>query len=119
MSSTQSIGEQGEAIAAAYMQKLGYYLYARNVQVGYGEIDVLCYDRTKRCLVFLEVKARSRPHSDYSPASNMHYRKRKNLHKAMQRWVVEHDYEGSARTDVLYIIGTKIIAHHQDIFRED
>ena len=119
MVSTIAIGQRGEAIALSYLRTQGYVLYKQNVQVGYGEIDVLCYDRAKRCLVFLEVKTRSRPHIHYSPASNMHYRKRLNLYKAMQRWIVEHEYEGYARTDVIYVIGDTVTAHHQDIFRED
>lgn len=118
MTSKISIGQRGEAVALSYLRSRGYALYAQNVQVGYGEVDLLCYDRTKRCLVFVEVKTRSRPHANFSPASNMHYRKRKNLYKAMQRWIAEHDYEGSARTDVVYVIGEKVTAHHQDIFSD-
>lgn len=118
MPSKISVGQRGEAIALAYLRERGYALYAQNVQVGYGEIDLLCYDRTTRCMVFVEVKTRSRAHSEYGPASNMHYRKRKNLYKSMQRWLVEHDYEGAARTDVVYVIGDRVTKHHKDIFSE-
>jgi putative endonuclease len=114
-----AVGERGEAVALQYLQSKGYLLYARNVQVGYREIDLILFDTSTKCIVFVEVKARSRIHDYYSPVSAMHYRKKQNLYKAMQQWIVEHDYEGLARTDVVYVIGDRVTGHHEGIFAEN
>lgn len=119
MTNTSAIGQKGEDLALQYLRGQNYLLYARNVQVGYGEIDIICYDKAARCLVFVEVKTRTRTHPDYSPASDMHFRKRVRLQKAIRRWLVEHEFEECSRTDLVYVIGDKVVEHKVDIFRRD
>ncbi len=50
-------GRQGEALAAAHLQRLGFSVLGRNVRSGAGEIDLIAYDG--RTLAFVEVKTRS------------------------------------------------------------
>ena len=114
-----SIGQRGEQVALDYLRRKGYLLYDRNIQVGYGEIDLLLFDKISKCLIFVEVKTRSKAHDYFGPSAGMHYRKKRTLHKVMQQWIVDHDYQGSARTDVVYVIGNRVAAHHQQIFADD
>ena len=49
-------GQRAEALAAAWLQRQGYALVARNVRTQLGEIDLIM--RHGRTLVFVEVRAR-------------------------------------------------------------
>ncbi len=49
-------GKDGEDIAAAFLQKLGYKVLEKNFQFGHGEIDIIVQDGNE--IVFVEVKTR-------------------------------------------------------------
>ena len=49
-------GKQGEELAVAHLQKLGYRIVERNYRCPLGEIDIVA--REKDTLVFVEVKSR-------------------------------------------------------------
>ena len=51
-----STGKQGEELAVAYLQQLGYRILERNYRCPLGEIDIVA--REKGTLVFVEVKSR-------------------------------------------------------------
>lgn len=51
-----ALGRQGEEIAAAYLQQLGYEILARNYRCRYGELDIIC--KKNSLIVFVEVKTR-------------------------------------------------------------
>ena len=65
MARSQLRGHAGEALAAAYLELVGYTIEAHNVRVGGVEVDLVADDRHTRVLV--EVKLRSR--SDYGGAA--------------------------------------------------
>jgi putative endonuclease len=50
------LGEQGEALAAAHLERRGYEILARRHRTRFGELDLVAYDGAT--LVFCEVKAR-------------------------------------------------------------
>ncbi len=50
------LGQRGEDLAAAYLQKKGYKIIQRNFKTLIGEIDIIARDRD--VLVFIEVKTR-------------------------------------------------------------
>jgi putative endonuclease len=52
----RALGERGERLAAAHLQRAGYEVLARNWRCRYGELDIVAADR--RALVFCEVKTR-------------------------------------------------------------
>lgn len=56
MATTKIIGAWGEALAAEYLQKMGYTLLAAGYHSRFGEIDLIVKD--KKHLVFVEVKLR-------------------------------------------------------------
>lgn len=52
----RTIGQQGEALAATYLQRKGYGIIAANWRCAAGEIDVIAADGPT--LVFVEVRTR-------------------------------------------------------------
>ncbi|HZI91063.1 MAG TPA: YraN family protein [Thermoleophilaceae bacterium] len=52
----RALGERGERLAAAHLQRAGYEVLARNWRCRHGELDIVAADR--RALVFCEVKTR-------------------------------------------------------------
>ena len=58
MNTNQNVGKYGEDRAAEYLERLGYRLVERNWRCAAGEIDIVAKD--KDCLVFAEVKTRTR-----------------------------------------------------------
>lgn len=52
----KQLGNRGEDIAAAYLQKQGYQILKRNFRTKFGEIDIIC--RQACTIVFVEVKTR-------------------------------------------------------------
>lgn len=56
------IGKKGEEVATQYLQKKGYKIIDRNFRKGYGEIDIVAIETSKKLekiLVFIEVKTRT------------------------------------------------------------
>jgi putative endonuclease len=49
-------GQQGEALAAAYLQQQGYRIQNQNYRCRHGEIDIIAWDGPT--LVFVEVKTK-------------------------------------------------------------
>ena len=49
----RALGERGERIATAHLQRAGYEVLARNWRCRHGELDIVAADR--RALVFCEV----------------------------------------------------------------
>lgn len=52
----RALGDRGEGLALAHLERLGFGLVARNHRTRFGEIDLIVYDGTT--LVFVEVKTR-------------------------------------------------------------
>lgn len=50
----RSKGQVGEEIAASYLRKKGYKILEQNFSTKFGELDLICLDRS--ILVFVEVK---------------------------------------------------------------
>lgn len=90
---TSSLGQLGEAYAAAYLEQHGYLLVAANFTLPVGrnlrgtvvnaEIDLVAYDRGVLC--FVEVKTRA---SDWfaPPQVNVDLRKRRQITRAARAY---------------------------------
>ena len=52
----RALGQQGEEIAALYLQEQGYKILERNYRSRYGELDIICHKNG--IMVFVEVKTR-------------------------------------------------------------
>lgn len=90
---SSSLGQLGEAYAAAYLEQLGYRLVGANFTLPVGrnlrgavvtaEIDLVAYDRNTLC--FVEVKTRA---SDWfaPPQVNVDLRKRRQITRAARAY---------------------------------
>lgn len=77
-------GQLGEAAAQRHLERAGLKFLARNVRSRRGEIDLVFREGT--CLVFVEVKARSRT-AWSRPAAAVDRRKQRLLSRAALRYV--------------------------------
>jgi putative endonuclease len=91
-------GREAEEEAAAWLERQGYRVLARNVRTGAGEIDVVAEEDGTLC--FVEVKARSRG-SHGGAISAVPPAKQRRLVRAAQAWLLRHPTDAPCRFDVL------------------
>lgn len=104
-------GREGERIAAAYMEKCGMTILARNYRSGKSEIDIVAQDCDT--LVFAEIKART--HDRFgSGAEAVTYKKQKMLVAGAYGYCEEFDkYDAKMRFDVIEVdLNTKLVSNH-------
>ena len=93
MDERMSIGQQGEDLAATYLEKLGWRIVERNWRYGrVGEIDIIAVEpsRGKGTLVFCEVKAKSgRGYGE--PLEAITHVKLQRLHRLACVWMATHE----------------------------
>jgi putative endonuclease len=97
----RSLGQRGEAIAVAYLQRHGYAILARNWRCAVGELDIVARDGD--CLALVEVRAR---HGDTygSAEDSITPRKQAKLVEVAQTYLQATAQEDSTwRIDVIAI----------------
>lgn len=93
-------GQWAEDLAADYLSHLGLRIIHRNWRHKRAEIDIIAWDGPT--LVFIEVKARSNL-SFGLPEEMVGSRKKRLLFHAASAFMVEFEYEGEIRFDILSI----------------
>jgi len=96
-----AFGRSSEALAAAYLQHMGYRIVAVNQRVGRGEIDIIA--RQAGVLAFVEVKAR-RTHACGAPEDAVTVRKRRQIARLAAMWMGSHPRALQHVTDVRFDI---------------
>lgn len=107
MKNNRAVGTQYEQLAAAYLERQGYQIMARNFSCRQGEIDLIARDG--EYLVFIEVKYRATNQSG-NPAEAIDKRKQERLIHAAQYYLYRSGYgqEQSCRFDAVVILGKEI-----------
>lgn len=115
----RDIGNEGEELAAAYLESKGWLILDRNYLFEKAEIDIVAFDRTQ--IIFVEVKKRSsvtfgRPEEFVTP------KKEKLIKKVAEAWIYERKMETAlVRFDIISIVqqGNEApeITHFEDAFR--
>jgi putative endonuclease len=105
------IGAYGEQIAAQYMKKQGFTIIETNYLKKWGEIDLVA--RGTDIMRFIEVKTVSYEtksalqaaisRGTWRPEENVHESKVKRLHRAIESWIIDNDYEGEWEIDVIAV----------------
>ncbi len=103
-------GEKAEELAADYLESKGHHVVTRNYFCYRGEIDIITFDRDY--LVFVEVKERGKG-SYVSPEEAITADKRERLIRCSKRWLMENDYRGDTRFDVVAISDGEV-RHYED-----
>ena len=99
---TKEIGDNGEDLAAAYLESKGWTLLDRNYSFMKSELDIVAYDQKE--IVFVEVKFRSDDRFGH-PREMISDEKIRHLYKAAEAWLYERRMEGSpTRFDVIAIL---------------
>lgn len=103
-------GRRGEALAEKFLRKAGFEVVARNVRVGYDEIDLIV--RQGDTLVFVEVKTRK--NEDFGrAASAVNRAKRKKLSRAAVHFLKRRKLRPPhIRFDIVEVVGEPPEIHH-------
>ncbi len=104
-------GAYGEEIAANYLKKYGFTILDLNYLKKWGEIDIVA--RGTKGVRFVEVKTVSYEtkqdlqaaisRGTWRPEENVHYSKIQRLNRAIESWILEHNYEGGWEIDVIAV----------------
>jgi putative endonuclease len=98
----ETVGQQGERLAARYLKRQGYTLLQRNAHFGKYEIDIIALDGDTTA--FVEVKTR-RTDDPVSPEENVHYHKQQHIIRAARQYILkENDPEMYYRFDILAVV---------------
>lgn len=123
--STKEIGDRGEALAAAYLERKGYTILDRNYRFERAEVDLICFLPAAQYeaggeLIFAEVKTRTglgfgRPEEAVTEAKKRH------LMRAAEAYLYERKLDGApCRFDVISILlqpgKEPEIEHFEDAF---
>ena len=116
MADHNELGKEGEEMAAAYLQKKGYVILARNYTFKKSELDIVAMQDGK--LIVVEVKTRN---SDYlaGPEITVTKKKQKALIKAANFYIHEKDLDVETRFDIISIIlnsKEQTLEHLEDAF---
>ncbi|HEY0964619.1 MAG TPA: YraN family protein [Candidatus Paceibacterota bacterium] len=116
------IGAMGEAVAALYTKRHGLALVETNYLKKWGEIDLVTSEITKNgpIMHFIEVKTvsygtradlnKAVSYGTWRPEENVHPQKIARLNRAIESWIVEHNYEGAWQIDVCAV---RIVPHEK------
>lgn len=97
------MGNGGEEKACEYLVQKDYDIVDRNFDCSQGEIDIIAWDKTKKELVFIEVKTRTNMYYG-SPVDAVNMPKQKHIYWAAQYYVYLHQIkETNLRFDVIEI----------------
>lgn len=117
---TRQIGDDGEALAAAYLESKGYTILDCNYFFKHAEVDIVAYDAS--CIVFVEVKKRASRLFGH-PEEFVTEKKIQNIYKAAEAWLYERKMDGSpVRFDIISIVQkhnhAPDITHFENAFRK-
>jgi putative endonuclease len=87
MKHNQTIGQWGEATAAAYLIQRGYEILARNARTPYGEIDIIV--KQGDITIFVEVKTLTAS-KHFFPEQNVTGRKRNHMLACAEHYAAEN-----------------------------
>jgi putative endonuclease len=101
------LGQLGEGLAAAHLERLGNAIVARNVRTRYGEIDLIAFDGDT--LAMVEVKTRRvgvRARPEQQPLAWLRHRQRARLRRLAAAWLadVEHPSARAIRFDAIGVV---------------
>ncbi|TYP93950.1 putative endonuclease [Fodinibius salinus] len=118
--SNREIGDEGEELAAAYLESKGYTILERNYHFEHAEVDIVAYDN-EAYIIFVEVKTRS-SNQFGEPEEYVDDEKIANVYKAAEAWLYERKMDGApVRFDVIGILQQKgqapDISHYENAFR--
>lgn len=102
---SRQIGNDGEDLAAAYLESKNYTILERNYFFERAEVDIVACDDSH--IVFVEVKKRA-SNKYGEPEEYVDKQKIDNIYRAAEAWLYERKMDGSpVRFDVISILQAK------------
>ena len=105
----KKIGDLGERLACIYLEKMGYKVIERNYWRKWGEIDIVA--KQGSVVHFCEVKTVSHEtktelesasvKGTWRPEEQVHEFKLRQIHKAVETWLADNNYQGEWQIDVI------------------
>ncbi|MCC5931980.1 MAG: YraN family protein [Cyclobacteriaceae bacterium] len=108
-------GQEGERLAAEYLQKNGFFIRETNYRAGKSEIDIIA---TKgELLVFVEVKLRKNADFGY-PEEAVNEKKWEKITEGAEVYLEKCGWQGMIRFDIISILrgSSSEITHIEDAF---
>ena len=85
----KEIGYLGEELATKYLKEKNYEIIQRNFICRQGEIDIIALDKTKKELVFIEVKTRT--NNKYgNPSESVNENKQKHIYRTAEYYTYKN-----------------------------
>ena len=107
----QSLGREGEARAAHFLETRGYRIVARNVRADRVEIDLIA--RRGNLLVFIEVKSRrGSRHGDAAEAVDE--RKQRRIRRGAHAWLAANPLEARRARERRFDVVTCLLDRKSD-----
>ena len=109
-------GNEGEGLAATFLQQKGFTVLERNYRHKKSEIDLIV--SRENWLVFIEVKTRTSTAFGY-PEDFVDYHKKRMIFAGALHYMIEKDWQGNVRYDIVAINlvnGRPDIHHIEDAF---
>jgi putative endonuclease len=100
MRSKIDIGRQGEELAAAFLEKKGFVVVARNYRYKHAEIDLIV--QKDDWMIFVEVKARSSS-AFGEPETFVDWKKGRKMMEAAEEFIFSNDWKGHIRFDIVSV----------------
>jgi putative endonuclease len=100
MKSKIDIGRQGEELAAAYLEKTGFVIVARNYRYKHAEIDLIV--QKDDWTIFVEVKARSSS-AFGEPETFVDWKKGRKIMEAAEEFIFSNNWKGHIRFDIVSV----------------
>jgi putative endonuclease len=116
MAESQSLGEQGEELAASHLKEKGYRILHRNWRSGKKELDIVA--ENKDFVVFAEVKTRSENFMA-SAQDTVSREKQRLMILAAESYIKRYNINKEGRFDIITIIAkgqTFTIEHIENAF---
>ena len=108
-------GAFGEQISVNYLKKNGFKIIDTNYLKKWGEIDIVARETQQKVKIvhFVEVKTvsyetktdlqKAVSHGTWRPEENVHFAKIQRLNRAIESWIMEHNYDGQWQIDVMAV----------------
>jgi putative endonuclease len=109
-------GNEGENLAAAFLEERGYRVVQRNYRYKHSEIDLIV--AKKDWLIFVEVKTRSSISFGY-PEEFVDDKKINKILEGAEQYLYESNWEGNVRYDIVSVklgSGEPLLDHFEDAF---
>ena len=110
MSTTRKTGNEGEALAASFLETKGYVVVARNYRYKHAEIDLIV--QRDNWLLFIEVKTRSNV-AFGEPEAFVDSYKGTRMFDAAEEYIYSTNWQGHIRFDIVSVkLGAETVIEH-------